>query len=524
MTTITIASKDSRCEAPREILGHFIEHLGMCIENGLWTYGDTRVELLDEPPLERVRRDLFDAIHDLAPPVIRYPGGCFSDTYHWQDGTGPRAGRPTRRNRAWGGMLGILGPLGPRERNHFGTDEFLALCERLGAEPYLNVNYGTGTPEEAANWVEYVNGDSRGTRLGKARAHNGHPEPYNVKYWGIANEIYGWHERGHERKAESYARRYLEFARAMRAVDPSIKLVAVGWDRSSTWNKKLLGIIKNDVDFLSIHRYFTSNNPLKFILGKDPYPRTKDAYYIQLNSAATIEMLVQEIEGDILSSLGPAGLESCKIAFDEWNAWKTFRQAIRADMPPYNLLDGLWNALVLNVFIRNARSIGMANFAQLVNCLGMILTYKEKIVLTPHYHVFMMYSDGWQPVMRKVSVDGPTISTRKYSKHFPEQTTPIVDAACLESRDATNISLFIVNKHFDEMQEVSIQFDGDVGPPPVKNVKGTFLTHGDPFACNTVENPRVIQPLTLTVERAGFDWVIQVPPRTLMVIKVEVAK
>ena len=236
---------------PKTQYGHFIEHLGECIKGGIWAEGEK-----PEMFLGGVRPELVEAIRAIHPALIRYPGGCFADGYHWQDGIGPRASRPLRANRAWG----KLGPqAGPPEDNHFGTDEFLQLCAAVGAEPMLTVNVGSGTAQEAADWVEYANG-SASTRWGAEREKNGHAAPYGVKYWFIGNEIFGIYETGHL-MPEQYVKVFREYARAMRAVDPSIKLIAVGnhFSRSKASkmdiNRQVIEGTAGEIDYLSVHQY-----------------------------------------------------------------------------------------------------------------------------------------------------------------------------------------------------------------------------------------------------------------------------
>ncbi len=473
----------------RRILGHFIEHLGKCIQDGVWMYSPTTLPLLAEPKLERVRVDLFDAMKALRPPVIRWPGGCFSDTYVWMDGIGPREQRPVRRNKHWGGIKSILFNAGPRERNHFGTDEFLALCAKLKADPYININIKE-IPELAANWVEYVNGAPT-SEFGKKRGENGHPEPYRVPLWGIGNEVNGWWEAWHAKTGAIYAERYLPFAKAMRAKDPNVKLVAVGCDKPG-WNRDLLSRIKGHVDFISIHKYVPATNILANIFGRWPLPASPDVYHSLLNSAWLYEDFVMKTAQDIIAVYGPNGLDECKIAFDEWNLWYRYYQVMRADSPPYLLRDGLWSACVLNAFIRQAKVVGMANFAQIINAIGMILTYPDAIVLNPHYLVFKMYTDAWQPRLLPLKVECSWLVSKKYT-NIPEMTRPVLDVAATASEDGEQVTIFCVNKHIADTAEVSINFTGLSGNQVVRRVVGTVLTHANPFATNTRRLPNEVK-------------------------------
>ncbi|MFX0101958.1 MAG: alpha-L-arabinofuranosidase C-terminal domain-containing protein [Candidatus Hodarchaeota archaeon] len=523
---IDLGRPKKRIKLSRFILGHFIEHLGLCIENGIWTYDDTSNELLGKEKLERVRKDLFQVIEALNPPIIRYPGGCFSDTYHWKDGIGPRETRPVRKNKAWGGYKNTLYKLGPKERNHFGTDEFLTLCDELGAAPYLNVNFGSGTPEEAAEWVEYVNGGAN-TVGGKLRRENGHVEPYNVKIWGIANEIYGFWEIGDYRnKPREYGEKYLEFARVMKESDPTIELVAVGHDGSSDWNRPLLEVIKDEVDYLSIHKYFGMKpgilGAIQFFLKKSPFPATEAFYYILLNSPCTYDKLITSAEEDITSALGGDGLERCKIAFDEWNIWASGYQGYRADKPPVTLREGLWTTLILNTFFRHGHSIGMANFSQLVNCLGMILTYEDGVVLTPHYLAFKMYVDGWQPWLVPVDIDCDAITSEVFSKVFPAETAPLLDSIALTSEDGKQLSIFCVNKHFSNGVECEFDIEGNDAFEAVEEVEACILTNDSPFAFNSREKPKEVELQKEKIKIKGLQFVHELPPHSVCCFKMEI--
>ncbi|NVM02050.1 MAG: hypothetical protein HWN67_06920 [Candidatus Helarchaeota archaeon] len=486
-------------------------------------YKETKRPLLNEFPLERVPADLFEKMAELKPPMIRYPGGCFSDTYHWKDGIGPREKRPKRRNKAWGGLIkSALYNVGPKERNHFGTDEFLTLCEKLGAEKYLNINFGSGTIEEAVEWVEYANG-AENSEYGKSRAKNGHKEPYDVKYWGIANEIYGFWEKGYCKTPQKYAKRYIEFAKAMREVDPGIKFIACGCNRSN-WNRPLLELIKDHVDYLSVHIYLPMIGILSNLLRKKPLPATEKVYYSIVNSSYCVEDLILKTEEDILATLGPDGLDKCKIALDEWNIWYHYSQIYRADKPPYVLRDGLWTAGVLNTLIRHSKSIGMANFAQMVNCIGMILTYDHKVVVNPHYHVFKMYGDALQANFIPVEVDCPTITSEPFGKNIPTLKRPVLDVAATISENGKNFTLFCINKHFKELVQAKINFKS---APDLKINPGIdicILYHDNAFITNTKNSPNEIDLKEKTLNDGANPYSYEFPPHSVTSLQFRIEK
>ncbi len=503
---IVLDTGKQRVPVDRKVLGHFIEHLGRCIENGIWMYDETSRPLLGEAPLERVPSDLLDAIKPIGVPVLRWPGGCFSDTYHWKDGIGPRGSRPVRKNRAWGGIKNFKHKLGPDDRNHFGTDEFLALCEKLDCDAYINVNYGSGTPEEAAGWVSHARGRSK-----------------RASIWGIANEIYGVWEKGYEKRPEAYATRYLEFARAMKAADPGIKLVACGWNNHPRWNRTLLELAKGHLDYLSIHLYFGNKLSMGVLFSEKPWPATATLYNMEINSVVAYEKLIEETILDIDAVYGKDDPARCKIAFDEWNVWFRSGQIYRADIPHYRLVDGIWAALVLNTFIRHANAVAMANFSELVNAIGLILTYDDKIVLTPQYHAMKMYVDALQELALPLAADcADTITSKAYSSYFPAATSPAVDAAATISKDGKSISVFVVNKHFAGRTQVTISLADGRGIDVDGEPSATVLTHDDPFACNTTEEPTKITLLPREVAAESGTVLIDMPPHAAACIQFKV--
>jgi len=287
MARITITPDRVIGHVHPRLYGSFVEHLGRCVYGGIWEDGSP---LSDQ---QGYRRDTREAIRDLGVTQLRYPGGNFVSNYHWRDGVGPREQRPVRRELAWQGI----------ERNAFGTDEFLTYCAQLSCEPYLCVNLGTGTPEEAADWLEYCNGDQP-TTIALARALNGHPDPYAVRLWGLGNEMYGPWQIG-QRSARDYALVARETAKAMRLVDPRVELIAVGHENGPQWNTAVLEETGRFIDHLALHVYIGSDN-------------TAEA----LAQPLLIERLVRQHAALIDLVLTDLGLERrIGIAVDEWNVW-----------------------------------------------------------------------------------------------------------------------------------------------------------------------------------------------------------
>jgi alpha-N-arabinofuranosidase len=414
---ITIETKDKVGEINPKIYGHFIEHLGRCIYGGVWVGENSPI-----PNKKGMRLDVLEAVKAIDPPIIRWPGGCFADTYHWEDGIGPRDKRPTRPN-FWGGT----------ESNQFGTDEYIEFCREVGAEPYITVNVGSGTPEEAAHWVEYCNGNES-TTYGKRRAEYGHPEPYNVKYWGIGNELFGDWEVGHMNETQ-YAQTAVNFAKAMRSVDPSIKLVAVGWYGTTgsyaSWNSEVLKTAGSYIDYLSLHTF----------CWKPSY----DDYFTIVNYPSGAENTLKEIIKLINSTITEEKLgKEIKIAFDEWNVWYSEATGENGLMETLRLCDGLFAAGMFHMFHRLANNITIANLAQLVNALPAIVTNdKGELYVNPVYLAFKLYRHNTGKTVLKTST-------------IVNSTVPFLDVSATMDEDGNRIYLAVINKHQTEKANASI--------------------------------------------------------------------
>ncbi len=497
------------------IYSNFIEHLGDCIHNGIWAYDPVNVPLIDDIPLllgdreDGVRKDVLQAVIDLKPTVLRAFGGCYSDVYHWKDAIGPRNTRKKVINEHWGKQEGInVEGVGPDIENQFGTDEFLTLCETIGAKPYLNVNYGSGTTEEAADWVEYCNG-SIDTEYGSVRAQNGRNAPYNVKIWGIANEIYGFWEVGYEKSPVDYMKKYLKFAKKMREKDSTIKLVACGYE-DSKWNQIVLkNLGENWVDYLSIHRYF----PYLAGLGsKKKHPHHERCYHALMASTTLIEDYISDTWKDIVIALG--NNTHVRIAFDEWGVWYNFNDIIKTN---YNLQDGLWTALVLMTFQKMSDKCPMANWAQLINCLGTIRTDSDGLILTPVYLAFKIFVNHMENnLIEDVKIDCMTFKTRKYGRIPKMENVPYIECNANINDNGNNLSIMIVNKHFTENLKITLEIKGF---SPDKKGKIVELTSDDPFDYNTISNRNKIEIREKEINNINSTTTFELPAHSVSVLK-----
>jgi alpha-N-arabinofuranosidase len=391
----------------RNIYGNFIEHLGRCIYGGIYEEGSP---LSDS---DGFRKDVLEAARGLHIPLLRWPGGNFSSGYNWRDGIGPKDSRPRRWDTAWQA----------EESNRFGTDEFIQYCRKLGSEPYITVNMGTGTMQDAADWVEYCNG-TMNTAWANLRRKNGHPEPYNVRYWGLGNEIYGSWQAGHK-TATAYAGLALEFAKMMQWVDPTIKLIACGGNNAD-WDREVLERLVDVVDYISLHHYGGSMDTPK-----------------EIHDASKLEHEIKVLDGVITSvARKNEKKERVKIAADEWNIWfrSWFKRGDDHKLEEiYNLRDALWAASALNIFHRNCRTVQMADLAQLVNVIAPILANPTGIVLQTIYFPLQLYAQHSGNV---------ALDTFVRSETFPDMPdTPYLDVSATTDDNGQELTLSVVNRN-----------------------------------------------------------------------------
>ncbi len=412
------------------IFGGFAEHLGRCFYGGISAPGSP---LADE---QGFRRDVLAALHRLKMPIIRYPGGNFVSGYRWMDGVGPVENRPARLELAWRTV----------EPNQFGTNEFIQFCRQLNAEPFMVVNCGDGDMREARDWVEYCNG-TQNTTLANLRRQHGFDAPHKVTYWGIGNEVDGGWQIGYK-TPEEYARAYLEFAKVMKWVDPSIKLIA---SAVSSWRAEyveriqlLLEQAPDLIDYLALHWYVGN-------------PENDFAQYMA--TSELIEQRISAIEGLINAlKLQHKIRRPIAIAVDEWNVWYRMQGTTQAELnsleEKYNLEDALVVAMHFNAFIRHARSVKMANIAQIVNVLAPIFTSSDSLFLQTIFHPFEIYSRTCGNIALDVFWTGDTFSVEDYSAL---RTLDV--SATLDDR-TRKLALFVVNRSQTAAQDVTITLDG----------------------------------------------------------------
>jgi alpha-N-arabinofuranosidase len=486
ITTITLHTRFQIGVVDPRVFGGFLEHMGRAVYQGVY---DPDCAHADE---DGFRGDVMDALRRLDMTAMRYPGGNFASGYHWENGVGPRASRPTVRELAWQSV----------EPNLFGTDEYIRLCHKMGWTPMLTVNLGTGTPEEARNWVEYCNCPT-GTRYADMRAANGSLEPHAVKLWCLGNEMDGQWQLGHV-PAGQYAIRAQQAAKMMRDVDPSVELVAcgscgIGMSTYMQWDRQVLEYLGDLADYVSLHRYVGNR--------EDDTPD-----YLAISNS--IDRQIEEM--DAACRYVQAQRRSRKrpyLCFDEWNVWYKDRMgngegqfAPHLAEEVYNLEDALVVAGFLNSFIRHADVVKIANIAQIVNVIAPLSTRDDELLVHPTFYPFEMFSKRREGVALRVAVDGPT-----YVGATNGQVNVIDSSAVLNAGAGDGVlHVFAVNRSLDELATVQIELaDGAIAALE----SGELLCGTDPKAVNTFEQPDLVRSQPLEGARVvGGKAQVELPP------------
>ncbi|HKN36413.1 MAG TPA: alpha-L-arabinofuranosidase C-terminal domain-containing protein [Terriglobales bacterium] len=423
-----------------------------------------------------VRRDVFDEIKALRPAFIRWPGGNVAQDYHWMWGVGPRDQRTTWVNLSWGNEL---------EPSDFGTDEYIQLCRNVGAEPSITVNVeGRGaTAEEAAAWVEYANGAAN-TKYGRMRVANGHPEPLRVKYWEVGNEIWGSWVRGHS-DAETYARNYLRYAEAMKTVDPSIQLIAVG-DNNLDWDRTVLEIAGSHIDYLAVHHYYGEREMKGDVLNLMAHPLHYGDFYKQLAT-----LVHQTVPG-----------RDIKLAINEWNT--------SLPLPKQHSMESaLYAGRLMNVFERSD-NVAMSAVSDIVNGWsgGVIQASRDRIFVTPTYLVNRLYSSHLGGERLATHVESPTFHSAGEGRDVP-----FLDAVASRTADGKHLFIKAVNADRNRALAATIEIRGASVAPA-----GTLETvAGAAGAANSFRTPQAVS-VSKSQFRAGGTFRVTFPRSSVCVI------
>lgn len=447
-----------------EVYGQFAEHLGRGVYEGVWVGEDSKI-----PNIKGYRKDVVDALKALKVPVVRWPGGCFADDYHWREGVGPRAKRPVKVNVMWGGV---------EESNAFGTHEFMDFAELIGTKTYVAGNVGTGSPQEMSEWVEYLTSPTQSTIANLRRA-NGRDKPWRVDFFGVGNENWGC---GGQMTADHYANVYRNFAEFVRAPRDNRPVKVAGGANSEdyNWTEVMMKSATKLMGALSLHYYVipTAN-------------WSKKGSATEFDEAAWGSTMVQALRMDELVTKHSAIMDKYDpekkvgLYVDEWGVWYDVEPGTEPGFlyQQNTMRDAVVAAATLNIFHKHADRVRLAAIAQMVNVLqAMILTDKEKMVLTPTYWVFDLYKPFQGATLLPVEIDTPQYVVGKSS-------VPAVTASAGKGTDG-KVHLALVNLDPNKSATVTVKLSGVAA----KSATGRVLTGPEMASRNTFEAPNAVKP------------------------------
>ncbi|HEY0074368.1 MAG TPA: alpha-N-arabinofuranosidase [Abditibacteriaceae bacterium] len=492
MNSLTINADQAGPVIHRNIYGHFAEHLGRCIYEGFWVGEDSEITNTNG-----IRNDVVNAMKKLNPPVLRWPGGCFADEYHWKDGIGPREKRASIVNTHWGGVV---------ENNHFGTHEFFELCDQLGAAPYICGNVGSGTVQEMQEWVEYCtfNGESPMTNL---RQENGRQEPWKLTYFGVGNENWGC---GGNMRPEFYADEYRRFQTYVRHLSGNkIFKIACGPNAQDyKWTDVLMERAGGFMDGLSLH-YYTHGGD--WGNKGEATEFSDDEYHHVLQRTLVMDELITR-HSAIMDRYDPQ--QRVALIVDEWGTWWNVKKGTNPGFlyQQNTMRDALVAALNFHIFHKHANRVRMTNIAQTINVLqAMILTDGARMTLTPTYHVFEMFKGHQDATSLPMH-----LSSEDYTKG--DQVIPAVSASASIKDGKITLSL----AHTNPSQEASIECD--LRGVQISGVSGRILHADKPQAHNTFEAPETVAPRDFnSTQLNGTKLSLTLPPASVVTLELNIA-
>ena len=497
---ISVDASKPGSKIDRNIFGQFAENLGHGLYEGIWVGPDSSI-----PNTRGIRKDVVAALKELKVPNVRWPGGCFADQYHWRKGVGPRENRPATVNSAWGDVI---------DTNAFGTDEFMDFIQQIGSTPYVSVNVGSGTPQEAAEWLEYMTAAAP-TDLAKERAANGHPQAYEVGFLGIGNE--SWDCGGamtadyYVSLMKVYSRFVLNMNPAQRTKNQMLKIAVGPGTEDTEWTDAVMKAWKKhtwawDINGVSLHWYTVPNgwppSTASDKFGLDEYAKT-------LKSTLFMDEFLRKQEA-VMDKYDPE--KKVTLSVDEWGAWHaTLSGSNPAFLVQQNSVrDAILASLNLNIFARHADRVRMANIAQMVNVLqAMILTDQQKMVLTPTYYVFKMYVPFQDATFIPVAFDASTYT-------HSSVTLPRVDAIAAKSADG-KLLLEITNLDAENPTTIDVNVTGIAA----KSAKAETLTGLAVDSINTFESPNSVVPKPTAVKVENGKLSLTIASRSVTVISIE---
>jgi alpha-L-arabinofuranosidase len=510
-TCITLNPADTIAAINPNIYGHFTEHLGRCIYDGIWVGEDSPI-----PNTEGFRNDLLAAMRRMKPSVIRWPGGCFADDYHWQDGIGPRDRRPRRINIHWGEVV---------ESNQVGTQEFVRFCRLVGAEPYFCGNVGSGTARELRDWVEYCNFPNSGpdgSTWAQQRAADGSPEPLNITYWGVGNENWGC---GGNFSPEDYCTEFRRYASFVRGFGKKLSVIACGpANNDIEWTDRFFRKLYkdywafNNIDGFAAHYYCgTAGTATEY---------TEEEWYRLLEKGLKMEELVVQ-QRAAMDAWDPA--RKIGLIVDEWGTWHPVEKGTNpAFLFQQNTIrDAIVAANTLDIFNRHADKVVMSNIAQTINVLqAMILTEGDRLVVTPTGYVYEMYAphQGAQSLRMRMETPEITFTKRHLLQPIWQEAMQKWEGmdghlpAVAGSASLKDQSLFLTltNSHTTESASVNVDVLGGV---QMLHAEGQVLS-AEIHAHNTFDAPTQVTPQSFTVNCDRAQLQLIMPPASVAAIQV----
>jgi len=490
------ASATLRADQPgpvvnRNVYGHFAEHLGRGIYEGIWVGPDSKI-----PNTRGIRNDVVAALRELDVPVLRWPGGCFADEYHWRDGIGPREKRPSMINTNWGGVV---------ENNHFGTHEFMDLVEQLGTQAYITGNVGSGTPQEMMEWIEYVTSDAV-SPMANLRRQNGREKAWRLAYFGIGNEPWGC---GGNMRPEYYSdefRRYNTFIKNYDRTKPVYRIAAGANSGDTNWTEVLMNMVGRRMNGLSVHYYtLPTGNWSK----KGSATAFTDAEWFATLSRTLVmdERLAKH--SAIMDKTDPQ--KRIGLVVDEWGTWYDVEPGTEPGFlyQQNTLRDAIVAGLNFHIFHRHAGRVTMANIAQTINVLqAMILTDKEKMLRTPTYWVFEMFKVHQGGTFLPVELTAPDYA-------FGDQRIPAVSASATRTSDGRTVYLSLVNTNPNQGVVLNVAISGFTAT----TAAGRLLTAPTIQAHNTFAAPDTVKPEPFSgAKLSGGSLEVRLPAKSVVVV------
>jgi alpha-N-arabinofuranosidase len=476
----------------KDVYGQFAEHLGTGIYEGMWVGPKSKI-----PNTKGWRNDVVGALKAMHVPLVRWPGGCFADEYHWKDGVGPREKRPVKVNTNWGGVA---------ESNAVGTHEFFDLVDLLGADAYVNGNLGSGSVQEMSEWIEYMTSDSKST-LAELRRKNGHEKPFKVAYFAVGNEAWGC---GGNMTPEHYADLYKNVETFLKAPSSSRpKLIASGGnDNDTSWSDVLSKQLKRQTDGISFHYYTIPTGKWEVKGAATGFPEKE--WLSTLSATLRMDDHIRK-NAAMMDKNDPE--KKLGLFVDEWGTWYDVEKGTNAGFlfQQNTLRDAVVAALNFNIFHAHADRVRMTNIAQMVNVLqSMIITDKDKMVLTPTYHAFEMYA----PFQGATTLPLTLSNNPQYT--LDGAGIPEISASAARGADG-KLYLALVNTNPGQAADVAVNIPGQT----IKALKGRVLTAAAMDAHNTFQSPQAVKPAPFSATGVDGKVTVKIPAKAVIVVAVE---